>query len=99
MKTGFAYVSGLLILCAGITGAETAQAGALQCRLDSAEPQLSAECLAERSALRVRITDCMTRRADEAQVAGAAAKSAHATRARYLLCAAEVRGTVEPVFP
>lgn len=99
MKTFLAYALGVTTVCTAFSVAGPVQAGDRNCPLDGAATDLSAECTAERSALREKITNCMTRRADEAQVAGAAAKSAHATRARYLLCAAEVRGTVEPVFP
>ncbi len=101
MKTSFADALGLITVCAGFAVAATAQAGDRKCRLDGAATSLSAECKAERAALRVWITDCMARRADEteASTAGKAKVSAHATRARYLLCTAGVKGTSGLVFP
>lgn len=99
MKTFLAYALGVTTVCAAFAMAGPAQAGDGTCHLDGAGTDLSAKCKAERSALREKTTDCMTRRANEAKAAGAAAVSAHATRARYLLCAAEVSGNSGPVFP
>ena len=101
MKAVFAYAFLLLAASVGLAKADTGGAGEKSCPLTGYATGLDADCQALRADYRARIADCMARRVDDAKNRGAgeAVKSGHATRARYLLCSAEVSDRAALVVP
>ena len=103
MKSAFAYVLIISAACAGLARAEAGQEAEGICPpVGSASASSSgADCQTQREVFRVAMHDCLVRRAADAEALapGKAAGGSHASRARYLLCAAELKGSTEPVLP
>jgi hypothetical protein len=105
MKSAFAYVLIIGAACAGLARAEAGQEAEGICppvaSVSSSATSSGADCQARREVFRVAMHDCLVRRAADAEALapGKAAGSSHASRARYLLCAAELKGSAELVLP
>lgn len=103
MKSAFATVLILSAACAGLARAEAGQEAEGICPpvASASATSSGADCQARREVFRVAMHDCLVRRAADAEALapGKAAGSSHVSRARYLLCAAELKGSAELVLP
>lgn len=105
MKSAFATALILSAAFAGLARADAGQEAEGICppvaSLSSSATSTGADCQARREVFRVAMHDCLVRRAADAEALapGKAAGSSHASRARYLLCAAELEGRTDLVLP
>lgn len=96
MKAAFASVLVLLAASVGMGQADTNTATTGSCSLSGPIEAASTECQALRQTFRAKVGTCMeTLKVDADRRAGTSALgNSHSSRARYLLCAAEVQKTL-----